>query len=130
MKKVFIIINLLLSLCWTGSAQAQKAYELIRYKGSIQGNRTTLLLADGYLPASKVTIYSKHGNQLFSPSTDGPDSQGELRFNAAASNKGNKKSAGSWLVLKGLDKYPYPSQIRAVYWDTKVRRAVVLRQVN
>jgi hypothetical protein len=130
MKKALNIINLLLALCWTTSAQAQKAYELIRYQGSIDGNKTTLLLADGYLPASKITIHSKSGDRVFSPSADGPDSLGQLRFEVVRPVKKYKNSAGPWLILKGLDKPTYPFQLEALYRDGKEKRTLVLKRPN
>lgn len=128
MKNTLTILSLLIALCYGTSVQAQKAYDIIRYKAIVYGNQTTLQLADGYLLASTVIIRSKFGDQVFSPSSVEPDAQGDLRFDAAKSTGRFKNNKRSWITLKKLNGQEYPSRIKAVYWDGKVQKAVVFNQ--
>jgi hypothetical protein len=125
MKNALRYIFILYGLSSANLSQAQKAYDLIKYQASIYGNKTTLQLADGYLLASKVTIHSRFGDQIFLPSADGPDTQGTLRFDAVKSAGRYKSNAGSWLTLKGLNKSTYPTQIKAIYWNGKVQKIII-----
>ena len=111
-------------------AKAQKAYDVIRYQTIINGSPATLQLADGYLLASKVTIYSKSGNQVFSPSAGEADAQGNLRFDLAMGTGRFKNNKLSWLTLKKMNIPEYASLIKAIYWDGKVQKTVIFKQVN
>lgn len=129
MKNLFKILSfLLISCCCAPFAQAQKAYDISNYKATIYGNPTSLQLADGYLLASKVTIRSQQGNQVFAPSAAEPDARGELRFDPVKATGRYKNNRGSWLMLKKLNATDYPAQLKAVYWDGKVQTAVVFKQ--
>jgi hypothetical protein len=130
MKNAFTVICLLITLCCITSARAQKAYDFIKYQGTIDGNKTTLQLADGYLLASKLTIYSKFEDQVFSPLTDEPDIRGDWRFDAVKLTGSHKNNGGTWLILKGLNKPEYPSQIMAIYRDGKVQKKVFFKRRN
>ena len=126
MKNTLVILSLLISLCCTTSAKAQKAYEIITYKATVYGRPATLQLADGYLLASKVIIRSKFGDQVYTPSAD--DAQGDLRFDVVKATGRYKDSKGSWLTLKKLDGPDYPSQLKAVYWDGKMQKVIVFKR--
>jgi hypothetical protein len=127
MKHTLIILNLLIALC-INSAKAQKAYDIITYKTNIYGDQAILQLADGYLLASKVIIRSEFGNQEFAPSTDEPDTSGDLRFDAIKGNGRFKHNKGSWLTLKKINGADYPKQIKAVYWDGKMQKKVLFNR--
>lgn len=128
MKNTLLILSLLITLGCTTSAKAQKAYDMISYKSIIYGSQATLQLADGYLLASKVTIRSKFGDQVFAPSANEPDARGDLRFASVKSNGRYKDNTGSWLTLKKLNDPEYPAQIKAVYWDGKMQKSVTFKQ--
>ncbi len=130
MKNVSTFIGLLIVLCCTDPAQAQKAYDLIKYQATVYGNKATLQLADGYILASKVTIHSKYGDQVFSPSADEPDVQGDLRFDAVKATGRFRNNKGSWLLLKKFNGTEYPSKLSAVYWDGKVQKVITFRQLK
>ncbi|WP_457132153.1 hypothetical protein [Mucilaginibacter sp. UYNi724] len=118
------------TLGYLNPASAQKAYDLIKYQASVYGNKTTLQLADGYLLASKVTIHSKFGDQVFSPQANEPDNQGNLQLSFVKGGGRLKDNKGSWMLLKNLNGPEYPLQISAVYWDGKMKKAVVFKQQN
>ena len=128
LKTAFLFVILVMLLQAGNSAKAQKAYDRIIYKAVIYGNPTTLQLADGYLLASKVTIRSKYGDQVFTTANNAPDNQGDLKFDIAKSTGKYKKSAGSWLTIKGVDVPEYPSRLKAVYWDGKVLKSFVFKK--
>ena len=128
MKKAFSLFMFMILIFGIKSAQAQKAYDNITYKTTIYGNRTTLQLADGYLLASKITIHSKFGDQVFACSANEPDDQGDLRFDAVKGTGKYKDNKGSWLTLKKLAGQQYPSQIKAVYWDGKMQSVMVFKK--
>src|SRR5207244_4279733 len=110
MKNILRILSLLLiPLFYTTSVKAQKAYDMISYKAIIYGNQAKLQLADGYLLASKVTISSNFGDQVFSPSAAEPDARGDLRFDVVEATGRFKNSKGSWLKLKKMNRAAYPS---------------------
>lgn len=124
MKNPLTLICLLFYLCSAKPVIAQKAYDVIRYEALIYGRKTTLLLADGYLLASKISIHSNYGDEVFSPDSNEPDSQGYLRFIPVKGTGRYKNNEGSWVILKGLNSPEYPSKIKAVYWDGKMRITV------
>lgn len=117
---------ILVSLCCRFT-MAQKAYERIIYKTSFPGHSAVLTLADGYLPASKVVVHSKHGNQVFTASAAEADDKGEVRFNAVKGSGSYKNRKSSWIVLRGLNDATLPSRIKAVYWDGKVRQHLIFK---
>ena len=130
MKYLSTIFGLLILLCCTKPVQAQKAYDLISYQTTIYGNKMSLQLADGYLLASKVTIHSRSGDQVFSPSQGEPDAGGDLRFDPVKSTGRFKANKGSWLILKKLNGPVYPAQLGAVYWNGKTQQTIVLLKVD
>ena len=130
MKNTLIVLSLLITLGCTTAARAQKAYDIISYQSMIYGNQATLQLADGYLLASKITIRSKFGNQVFAPSANEPDARGDFRFDPVKPTGRYKNNAGSWLTLKKFNDAKYPLQIKAVYWDGKIQKAVIFKQQN
>jgi hypothetical protein len=113
---------------YTTSVKAQKAYAMISYKAIIYGSQANLQLADGYILASKVTIFSKLGNQVFSPSASEPDSRGNLRFDVVEATGRLKNNKGSWLKLEKINGSAYPLQIKSVYWDSKVQKNIVFKK--
>lgn len=125
--KPLFLVTFLTIIVTTKFAQAQKAYDNVIYKTKIYGNLAVLTLADGYLPASKVVIYSKQGNRVFMPDVAEPDRKGELRFNATKGTGSYKDNKGSWLVLTGLSGSDVPSRIKAIYWDGKTRKSFVFK---
>lgn len=127
LSKLFFVTIVLTSVVVTNSAHAQKAFDNVTYKAKINGNSALLALADGYLPASRIIIYSKQGNQVFTPDTAEPDRNGELQFNAVKGTRSYKNNRGSWLIVKGLSGSDLPSQIKAIYWDGKTRKNVVFK---
>jgi hypothetical protein len=128
MKNILIIFTLLMTLCcYTIPAKAQKAYEILNYIAIIDGHQATLQLADGYLLASKVTIRYKLGGQVFSPSLNELDAQGDLRFDAITEAKKYKDKMGSWIILKNLDEPHNSAQIKAVYWNGQVQKVIVFK---
>ena len=130
MKHTLRLLCLVITLCCAVPAKAQKAYTTITYRTSIDGNQATLQLTDGYLLASKVTIRSKFGNQVFSPAADEADAQGDFKLDASRGTGKFKHNSGSWLTLKKMNGPDYPTQIKAVYWDGKVQKTVIFKQMN
>ncbi|TCD11008.1 hypothetical protein EZ449_05775 [Pedobacter frigidisoli] len=130
MKNPLLILILLVTLVCKNPARAKKSYDLISYKSIIDGSQATLKLAYGYLLASKITIRTKVGEQVFTPLANEPDLHGELRFERAKSTRKHMGNSGSWLTLKKLNDAEYPSQIKAVYRDGKVQKVVVFKQQN
>lgn len=128
MKKAILIFSLFVLIYGISSAQAQMAYDNITYKTTIYGDRTTLQLADGYLLASKITIHSKFGDQVFASTANEPDDQGDLRFDAVKGTGSYKDNKGSWLMLKKLTGQQYSSQIKAIYWDGKMKNMLVFKK--
>lgn len=125
--KPLFLVTFLTIVVTTKFAHAQKAYDNVVYKTKIYGNSAVLTLADGYLPASKMVIYSKKGNQVFMPDAAEPDRKGELRFNAVKGTGSYKDNKGSWLIVTGLSESDLPPSIKAIYWDGKTRKSVVFR---
>jgi hypothetical protein len=127
MKKLALTISVLLATGWILFAYGQKAYDHVTYRATIYGNAAVLILADGYLLASKLTIHSKLGNQAFTPNANEADKNGNLQFNAVKSSGRFKNNKGPWFIISGLDQPNFPVQIKAIYWDGKIRKAVVFR---
>jgi len=130
MKNSLTLVGIFIILCCAAPAKAQKAYDIITFKTRIYGNPATLQLADGYLLASKVTVQSKSGYQVFTPSAAEADAQGDLRFDVATGTGKFKNIKGSWICLKKMNSPDYSSSIKAVYWDGKVQKTVVFKQVK
>jgi hypothetical protein len=130
MKNTLIMLSLLFTLSCTTVVKAQKAYDIIIYKTIIYGNKATLQLAEGYLLASKVIIRSNFGNKEFAPLTNEPDAYDQLRFDAVTATGRFKGIKGSWITLGKLNGPGYPSQIKGLYWDGKMRKVVVFKQQN
>lgn len=124
----FFILLLFTLVSAGNSARAQKAYDILSYKATIKGNQATLQLADGYLLASKLIIRSKFGEQVFAPSADEQDAQGDLRFDAVKGIGKYKDNKGSWLTLKKIAGPKYPAQLQAIYWDGKVQKTFIFKQ--
>lgn len=75
---LWCILFLLVSPC---RGYAQKAYELVRYTGKLQGKIVRLDLGNGYIGASKVSliINPKQKPQIFLPESGVPDAPFILR---------------------------------------------------
>ena len=80
-------------------AQAQKAYDILAYRADMYGNQAKLELADGYLLASKITIQSRYGDQVFVANANEPNKKGDLKFNPIKSTGRYKSIKGSWVML-------------------------------
>jgi hypothetical protein len=109
-------------------AEAQKAYDILSYNANIYGSKTKLELADGYLLASKITIQSREGNQVFAANANEPDKKGDLKFDPIKSTGRYKNIKGSWLMLNGINLINYPRKIIAIYWDGKMQKTVVFKR--
>jgi hypothetical protein len=128
MRKLFSYLAILVTLCYTSQVHAQKAYEIISYKAKVYGSPAKLAIADGYLLASKIIIYSSYGTQTFAPNANDPDTKGELRFEPVKGTGRYKDNSGSWLTLKGLNSSDYPYKLNAVFWDGKMLKQITFRR--
>lgn len=101
MRKYFICLLIIVGLCFGLQAHAQKAYDIISYKVDIYGSPGKLEVADGYLLASKVTIHSSYGDQIFAADANEPNDKGELKFHPEKGTGRYKNITGSWLRIMG-----------------------------
>ena len=105
-------------------AVAQKAYETIVYKGSVNGMKIVLSLADGYLPASELSLKQQNNSLTFLPDKGEAATNGDLKL----LNYSNPlKPAKNHFVLHKLrDCYDkIPDEIAGVY-DTGERRYIIM----
>ncbi|WP_374951047.1 hypothetical protein [Mucilaginibacter sp.] len=109
-------------------AHAQKAYDIIFYRANIYGDRTKLELADGYLIASKVTIHSQYGDQVFAANANEPNDKGDLKFDPEKGTGRYKDMTGSWIILNRSPSTNHPNKINAIYWDGKMQRKIVFKR--
>jgi hypothetical protein len=119
---------MLIGLCLAIQAQAQKAYDILAYRADGYGTHTKLELADGYLLASKITIHTRYGDQVFVANANEPDKKGDLKFDPINSTGRYKSIKGSWVLLTGLNLNDKPSKIVAIYWDGKVQEKFVFKR--
>ncbi|GAA4314577.1 hypothetical protein GCM10023149_10780 [Mucilaginibacter gynuensis] len=80
--KLLFQLSITLLLIIPVSVKAQKAYNAVAYIANVKGKSVKLILADGYLAASKITI-SKGKMQktiVFLPESGVPDEGGKLKF--------------------------------------------------
>jgi hypothetical protein len=128
MRKLLSYLAILVTLCYSTKVYAQKAYDIISYKAKVYGSPAKLAIADGYLLASKIIIYSSYGTQTFAPNANDPDIKGELRFEPVKGTGRYKDNSGSWLTLKGLNSSDYPYKLNAVFWDGKMLKQITFRR--
>ncbi|RZK51512.1 MAG: hypothetical protein EOO87_17465 [Pedobacter sp.] len=105
-------------------AVAQKAYETIAYKGSVNGMKIVFSLADGYLPASELSLKQESSSLIFLPDKGKTEANGDLKL----LNYSNPlKPAKNHFVLHRLqDCYDkIPNEIAGVY-NTGERRYIII----
>ncbi|MCJ8211341.1 hypothetical protein MUY27_16605 [Mucilaginibacter sp. RS28] len=130
MRNLLIGLKILFMMCLAFPAHAQKAYDVFTYKAMISGTIARLELADGYLLASKVTLHSRSGDKIYAPTANEPNAAGELKFDLVKGTGHYKDDKGSWLLLKGLKPEGNSNKISAVFWNRKMQKAIVFREVN
>ena len=128
MKNCYSCLLILLGSSLVMQAHAQKAYDILSYSANIYGSQIRLELCDGYLLASKITINSRYGDQVFVANDNEPNKKGDLRFDRIKSTGRYKAIKGSWVTLNGLYLTDHSSKINAIYWDGKIQKRIVFKR--
>ena len=128
MKNCYSCLLILLGSSLVMQAHAQKAYDILSYSANIYGSQIRLELCDGYLLASKITINSRYGDQVFVANANEPNKKGDLKFNPIKSTGRYKSIKGSWVMLNGVFFNARPSKIKAIYWDGKMHEKIVFKR--
>lgn len=106
---------------------AQKAYETISYKGSINGSPIQFNLADGYLPASELNLKQSGKTIVFQPEKGRAESSGDLKF----LNYSNplQPTKNHFVLHKLQDCYDkVPMQISGAYYNGDRRYIIILKK--
>ena len=128
LKYTIRTVLVILMFCLAGADSfAQKAYEVVIYKGEITGiGNIQLDLADGYLPASMVTFGTARKSHKFSPSTAEPDSQRRLLFKPVVPGQVKEQV----VIFLNPNEKGLPKKIPTEYIIGKKRYKTVLRSVE
>lgn len=125
LHKIFILTLLIISPI---ISFAQKAYEMVEYNGTVNGMLIKLSLADGYLPASKITLIPKNKKaSIFNPENGVADNNGKLKFIPYTAPL---KYAKPYFLLLGLqDSFSViPISISGKYYDGKKQYPIILKR--
>lgn len=126
MKILKYILFIALSIGFYNSF-AQKAYESVSYKGSINGSAIQLTLTDGYLPASELNLKQGGKTLIFLPEKGKAENNGDLKF----FNYSNplKPAKNHFVLYKLQDCYDkVPNQISGAYHDGNRRFIIILKK--
>ncbi|RZJ79182.1 MAG: hypothetical protein EOO47_11575 [Flavobacterium sp.] len=108
-------------------AFAQKAYETISYKGSINGSPIHFTLADGYLPASELNLKKAGKTVVFQPEKGIAETNGDLKFLDYSNPL--KPAKNHFVLHKLLDCYDkIPNQISGAYHNEGRRFIIILKK--
>lgn len=107
---------------------AQKAYETVEYNGNLNGMLIKFSLADGYLPASKITLTSKK-SIIFYPENGFNNDEKQIKFTPKTNLKEIEKVYFILLNPKNeLDQIP--PQLSCRYRDGKKSYNFILKKSN
>lgn len=100
-------------------ASAQKAYDVVRYRGKQDDCTFWLVLGNGYIAASKIKLLPQNGSPVtFNPDNAIPDDKDQLTFHA--------KGHSDYLIMNNM-KESYDSSPEIMvgrYWSGKRWSAV------
>jgi hypothetical protein len=99
-KTILITLLIIAPLC----SIAQKAYETVNYGGKIRGQTISLILANGYIGASEISLKTspKAKPLIYMPEGGAPDGDNKLTFKST-------KTANSYFIINDMrDAYDRP----------------------
>ena len=101
---------------------------MVEYNGAVNGMIIKLSLADGYLPASKITLTSKK-SIIFYPENGFNNDDKQIKFTQKSNLKEIEKVYFILLNPKNeLDQIP--TQISCRFWDGKKSYNFILKKSN
>ena len=125
LRNIFILVLITISPI---ISFAQKAYETVKYNGTLNGMLIKFSLADGYLAASKITLTSKK-SIIFYPENGFNNDDKQIKF----TQKSNLKEIDKvyFILLNPKNEVDQiPTQLSCRFWNGKKSYNFILKKSN